>query len=319
MNDSEIGVIETWLDTTGRGQETPLLSHGYPGSTALWDSPSQATMISFGAAAVAGVLRRSCDRIGHHASVWLPWAFQPHERLEAGVSSVGLGAIASGLTLSSGQMQDLDATPIIPSCAVYTLINPAQALVNVTPLGNESTAIYFLTPGLRPRVVRVRDSQRLMPSTTSPPREVRASEAVHAVRDLVDWLEVSRDEVAEICGFSLRASHYWTGGVTPRPTTTRRLYEVHSLIRSLVKAIGSAETRNWLRGADRSGTQRLELLGEADGPARLTRAAAEFLFELPYRERPRSEPLEDLDDRPTFEGAMPGLPLRRPRKPPSRA
>lgn len=123
----------------------------------------------------------------------------------------------------------------------------------------------------------------------------RSSDSISAVNDLTSWLHMGRADVAALCGFSVRGSYYWSAEATiPRPSSVRRLFEVHSLVKALVQAIGRSGALEWLQGAGAGGDVRLNTLSTNSGPASLVREAAELLFEKPPREEaPRSEAEEN--------------------------
>lgn len=128
----------------------------------------------------------------------------------------------------------------------------------------------------------------------------RAMEAASAVRDLTGWLNLSREDVAQLCSFSVRASYYWSDGATvPRPASVRRLFEVHRLVKSLIEGVGRRRALEWLASATPDGTSQLATLARDGGPAKVLRDASELLFATPpvARRYPVSEAAEiERDD-----------------------
>jgi hypothetical protein len=130
--------------------------------------------------------------------------------------------------------------------------------------------------------------ERLAVGDEDPP----AADAGDAMRDLMDWLHEGREEIGRLAGFSRRSSHYWDTGTRPRPATVRRLFEIHSVVASLVQALGRTRTRDWLRQPSRTipTASRLELLGADDGIPVVTDEIASLLFDNARRgEPPRPE------------------------------
>jgi hypothetical protein len=159
-------------------------------------------------------------------------------------------------------------------------------------LWDENLVVTLLMPGLAPRKLRIKqEGDWLRKIDTMSPV---ASSSVDAIRELGKWLNVSREDVAEICRFSIRAAQYWSQGTTPRPVTVRRLFEIHALVRALHHSIGRRATLEWLQAPCSTGVSRLEMLAHRDGPAEVARAAAGFLFVEPARERPHL--VEELDE-----------------------
>lgn len=248
----------------------------------------------------------------HH---WLPWAFEPLDPSSVAVSSIGLGAIASGVILG-GWSRLLSGTLVVPALRALRLINPGQILSDTTSLWEETTELTLVTPGLRPRTLRFGAPIRTVPTELE--TSSRRQSATGAVEDLMAWLDLTRDEVADLCGFSLRTSQYWSVGKVPRSGTVRRLFDVHGLLRSLNRAMGANNAQRWLSEPDAEGVRRVDRLREADGVTRLLKEAGKTAFATPQLIRPQSETPDDgeevdggLAERADFSG-----PIVRPRRPP---
>jgi hypothetical protein len=307
-----IGTIGTWQANRGTDldESTPLVS-GIGWTFEEIDTTPILTNPRF--------LYRESSAL--HTRVWMPWAFEPAlgpHRVT--VSSLGLGAIASGIVLVASGATALMSTELFPAPGVLGLINPGQIVVDTTPLWQEVTELRLVTPGLRPRTLRLAE----MPSALLGPRPQRTHQRTIEVRealtDLMRWLHRNRDEVARLCQFSLRASRYWDTGKTPRPGTVRRLFEVHSFVGSLVSALGTQRARTWLDQTGSSGAPRRDELGTDDGLTRLLRESNRLLFRaapLPKLAGPESAEAEIA-----AEAAAPYEPRasrpqpRRPRRPP---
>jgi len=113
----------------------------------------------------------------------------------------------------------------------------------------------------------------------------RRREALHAIEELMDWLDMSLDDVARLCGVSPRALLYWRRRTTPHASTVRHLFEVHSLVRSLVGRVGLLEAREWLGQRSQGAETRLELLGRQDAMSLVLREASPLLFSEQARPR----------------------------------
>lgn len=254
---------------------------------------------------------------------WLPWSFAPaaNEVNSVFVSSSGLGAIASGVVLSSTAAIGVGTTTVIPASGVFGLINPGQIIgTELTPLWEELHKVLLLTPGLLPRVLRIREKfwEDYIPGSSDP----RLADALASFQDLGRWLNRSPDELAEICRISLRAFRYWSSGKTkhPRPGSVRRVHDVHAFVGSLVRTLGRQRTRDWLEQVSAEGVPRLHILATEDGLTTLMREASPWLFaESPRSEPPRPEPTEAAESEAATEPYEPSLfrgPIRRPRRAP---
>jgi hypothetical protein len=305
-----VGSIQAWPVEFGEGDRTPATV----GPEFEWASEGPNTT------PIAGLTSSSLYR---HAGyffggykTFVPWRFQLLDDSRALVSSVGLGSIAAGLALGSAGAIWSDVTDVLPAPRVLVLINPGQLLLETTSLHEEPNSIRLISPGLRPRVLRVGQ-----PLTEPPLKHLdpKAADALAAVRDLTNWLGRTDDEVAEICRYSLRASKYWARGKVPRPSTVRRLFETHALLSSLVRKLGRSGARQWMEEPTATGSTRLEALSLEDGMTSVVREASKVLFTSQRREVPRSESVESAAASEVADAYAPDDfigEVRRPRKPP---
>jgi DNA-binding transcriptional regulator YiaG len=196
-----------------------------------------------------------------------------------------------------------------------------------TPLLEERQVRVFIS-GYREQILRL-----LAQRVAQRPRETRdiGGRAVQAISDLRRWLGLSQSGVADLCGFSLRASRYWESGETtsPRPSSVRRLFEVHAFVGSLVARLGEQDAITWLRSpVDEGGELRETVLSRLGGVQLLLRGLAPTLFaEAPRPELPPTEAQisgefsagdeEEIEDRTP--PARRTDPPRRPRKAPRRS
>jgi hypothetical protein len=225
----------------------------------------------------------------YHGIEWLPWTFRSYDT-EVNVSFNRVGLVSGGAD-AYGPLTD-DMTELMPMPSTYQLINVGHPDLPITSLRDENLIVTLLVPGLVPRQLRIKQESELFRNIGG--MSPNASSAIGAIRELGKWLNVSQDEVSEVCRFSVRAAQYWSQGTTPRPITVRRLFEVHALVRALHKSMGRRATLEWLQTPDVNGISRLEVLAQRDGPAEVARAAGSFLFVEPLREQPYIEGLEDV-------------------------
>lgn len=105
--------------------------------------------------------------------------------------------------------------------------------------------------------------------------------ALAAAADLQSWLGIGQDDVAHLAGYSPRSTKNWRDGMAPYPATVRRLFEIHALVGSLTRHLGSDGVLVWLADAAPDGRPRRDLLGEDDGLRTVASEAATLLFERP--------------------------------------
>ncbi len=116
-----------------------------------------------------------------------------------------------------------------------------------------------------------------------PVAEVEAPPAYRAYEELRNWLGMTAAEVADMIGVGRTTPYTWLRQrCEPQPTTSRRLYQVHSIIDALRNRLGEAETRVWLEGGNPSP---VEVLRES-GHEGLMRLAHDLLFRRPIEAGP---------------------------------
>lgn len=113
--------------------------------------------------------------------------------------------------------------------------------------------------------------------------------ALKAIADLGVWLGKSEQEVAQLAGFARRSIPNWRAGQGAYPKTVRGLFELHALVRGLVRQMGLPNTVEWLHDQDSTGTTRWDLLGTGEGRQDLLREARTVLFAQPEREQVAAE------------------------------
>jgi hypothetical protein len=313
-----IGTVQAWEAETTYPDETPFVSDlGSVSSRTSLTGPGWLGLALANRTPIEKPL--AVDALGEQLGrVWIPWGFTPrsHHRV---VSSVGMGAIASGTVLAMGG-SGLGGTTVLPASGVLALMNPGQITAETTPLWEDAGEIRLLTPGLLPRRLRVRETLDLLTGAVFATTDSPVAEALGAIADVGRWLSRSPSDVAELCGFSIRTFRYWGSGKTnPRPSTVRHLHEVHVFLGSLVESVGRQRARDWLtRPSDIGGDLRLDLLGEEQGIKALLREANSLIFaETPKPERPLPEATLAREAHGLADPYVPSpkRPPRRPRRP----
>lgn len=323
----KIGRIESWRSETGSSLDgTPLISREAWGGGS--DEPrleplrsgDQTPVLSMGE---EGYTFFDLTEQPSWERLWIPWAFEPSPRYTVGTSNFAPLEAGPSLHTAWSTAAETTTTKVLPATGVFRLVSPgAIAITTTTPLWEEAATLVVKTPGLVPRMVRLRESVADLFDSLAKGNP-RAADAVSAMSDLMRWLNRDRDEVADICRFATRTSQYWSTGKKPRPATVRRLFEVHSFVASLVRAVGRSQAREWLEGRPNEEASRLEILATEEGLTRVIRDASSLLFTDRVRgERPRPESIEAAEAASIAEEFAPiqvkGEP-RRPRRPPSHA
>jgi hypothetical protein len=305
-----IGTLETWrTEGTDAPDTTPVLSASAAAESAIAAAAFPSPDLTPVFATFTSALRES----GFGGRMWTPWVFEPAV-LGVGISIVGFGASGFGPALVSAGIGVAPATRVFPAWGVTALVSRGQVIAQSTPLWEEAAEVRLITPGLRPRVLRVREAHS--EPTTRVQFDQRTGEARLAVAELMRWLRRSREEVASICGFSLRTSRYWDVGKTPRPSTVRHLFDVHALVSSLVRALGMQGARAWLDQRGTRGARRIEELRTDAGLTTVLREASRFIFaEVPLPEVARPIAEEAVIEAASAEAYQPAEFQTAPRRP----
>lgn len=74
----------------------------------------------------------------------------------------------------------------------------------------------------------------------------RPSRAYRAVREIASTLDYSIRDTAQLLGISRGTIYAWREGREPQPRNARRLYRLHTLLRTLNRRLGMPATREWL-------------------------------------------------------------------------
>jgi len=142
----------------------------------------------------------------------------------------------------------------------------------------------------------------------------RAARAVAAVQRIQAWLDASVGQVAAIAGFAERSYHNWQLERSPRPSSVRRLFEVHAVLSGLVDTLDIGGTRAWLDQPSMSGEPRRALLLDSKRMGELLLEARNILF-------PRATSTSEDWKRPDYEeplldvaGGAEGGSIRRARR-----
>jgi DNA-binding XRE family transcriptional regulator len=115
----------------------------------------------------------------------------------------------------------------------------------------------------------------LLSEVSTPPQArttVPRSKAFRAFTELRRWLRLTATEAADLIGVKRTTPNAWQReGREPRPASARRLYQLHSIVSSLVRKLGENEAIRWLETGDPSPREQL-LRGELGVVARSAEA-----------------------------------------------
>jgi hypothetical protein len=125
------------------------------------------------------------------------------------------------------------------------------------------------------------DMRSWMPILPVPVTPSPAEAALAAVSDIQCWLAIGQDQVATLAGYAPRSVKNWREGMDPYPATVRRLFDLHALLGSLDRAMGTEGARLWLADADPVGVSRRERLSDDVGLRSVIVEASTTLFEAP--------------------------------------
>jgi transcriptional regulator with XRE-family HTH domain len=128
-------------------------------------------------------------------------------------------------------------------------------------------------------------------------RRQRATQAIDRLRELCDLSEEKAADVMRVARGSIRS---WRAGERePYPATTRHLFEIDSVVSSLIRSLGHDAAKGWLREAGLKGGTKLDMLSEEDGPERVLDLARQTVFSRrELHMLPSAENIENLDEIP---------------------
>jgi hypothetical protein len=115
------------------------------------------------------------------------------------------------------------------------------------------------------------------PSDAASPRVQSPSgaSAVDAFERLMQWLDLTTQEVEAVTAVARRTYFYWKQSHTkPRPNTVRQLWKIYTLMESVVRHLGVDGVRSWLRSGMNAP---LDLLRQGNVEA-FQRAVSDLLF-----------------------------------------
>lgn len=168
------------------------------------------------------------------------------------------------------------ATAITTPHQLAEHLTALSSTINQT-IADEAEQIWLLMRAEPADVIGDMSSWMLAPA--APP--TRAQAALTAVSDIQRWLAIGQDQVAELAGYAPRSVKNWRKGMDPYPTTVRRLFDLHALLRSLDRSIGTDGARLWLAATGQGGVSRRERLGNDAGLRGVIADAVTTLFEGP--------------------------------------
>ena len=158
---------------------------------------------------------------------------------------------------------------------------------------------------------------RIYPSTISSKKQtIRRHQAIEATEDLIRWLGLTYQDIAQITKVAKGTIFNWRrSGAEPRPHTIRRLLRVHALLALVARRLGEEGVGRWVRAGSPSP---LELLLNGDLEAAERIAYRDFFRQ---RELRTSEMAGFVDDAEAplpdvgFVEQSPALPRRATRAP----
>ncbi|MFL5962590.1 MAG: helix-turn-helix domain-containing protein [Gaiellaceae bacterium] len=195
------------------------------------------------------------------------------------------------------RMQEIFADQIFPNKAptVYVIGDPTW---DTTP-----SCDWFV---VRQQVAPPRAELKVVEARPKP-----KSRAFKMFNELREWLNLTTQETATLVGVGRTTPLAWErDGREPQPAHARQLYQVHSIVGSLVKRLGADPAIEWLERGEPSLRERLER-GEI---AQVARDAERILLQ---RERRSTLPERDaivMEDQPADGAAPTVVPLRAGRR-----
>jgi len=142
----------------------------------------------------------------------------------------------------------------------------------------------------------------VIPSVVTP-QTTRVNDPVAAVDDLLEWMQITHDELSAMTGIGRTTFFYWKKkGAAPHPKTMRPLWRLHSLGEGVVRALGEGGAARWFNSGSPS-PRELLMAGDTDAAENL---AHRLLFQQPSFRESRFAALgeEDLQREPSQ--AQPG-------------
>jgi hypothetical protein len=110
-------------------------------------------------------------------------------------------------------------------------------------------------------------TERLLTVAPAEPKP-RQSKAFQAFTELKTWLNLTTVEAAELVGVKRTTPSAWArDGREPRPSSGRRLYQIHSIVRAVVRDLGEDTATRWLESGAPS-PRDLILGGQIEAAAR---------------------------------------------------
>lgn len=203
-------------------------------------------------------------------------------------SVVAPGAVATALRhdprswriagTSPSRPLESGATSIAPRRQLADHLDRLFAAVNQTMI-EDAEQIWVVPLSAQPAEL-VGDFRSWNPPTNQAPLSA-AQTALAAVADLQRWLAIGQDQVATLAGYAPRSVKNWREHMDPYPATVRRLFDVHALIGSLTRSMGTEGARLWLADAGKDAVSRRDRLVDDAGLRAVISEAAATLFEPP--------------------------------------
>lgn len=208
----------------------------------------------------------------------------------AGATLHGLGSVGASIALAVDALAPAAGQPYLLALpALYPLAAPTIASA-ASFAGSWEAARVLASIALEPLVaptppaglhVLVLD-QISAPTVRRAPTAPSSSRAYRTFIELAGWLGMTQEETARLLGVGRTTPLAWRRGHEPRPARARRLYQTHALVKTLVRRLGTGETRTWLA---RGTPPPLDLIAAGDVAAADDRAEA-LIFGAPTRPAP---------------------------------
>ena len=208
----------------------------------------------------------------------------------AGATLHGLGSVGASIALAVDPLGSGARQPYLLALpALYPLAAPTVAF-SASVAGSWEAARMLASIALEPLVaptlpaaLRVlvldRVAAPMVPTATA---AHSPSRAYRTFTELAGWLGMTQEETARLLGIGRTTPLAWRRGHEPRPARARRLYQTHALVKTLVRRLGTVETRTWLA---RGTPPPLELIAAGDVVQADDRAEA-LVFGAPTRPAP---------------------------------
>jgi hypothetical protein len=144
-----------------------------------------------------------------------------------------------------------------------------------------------------PRDLDIVFPRRSYTAISSKKPAIRRHQAIEATEDLIRWLSLTYQDIAQITRVAKGTIFNWRrSGAEPRPHTIRRLLRVHALLALVARRLGDEGVGRWVRAGSPSP---LELLLQGDLEATERIAYRDFFRQREFRTSEVAGFVEDED------------------------